>query len=192
MARRTKRGEEPGKEPDQESERREETAEQGAETRGRFVVLLRHGVAEDRTGDKPDEERSLTSEGHARMKEVARGLAELFPKAEAIYSSPLLRAVQTALWVSKGYRSRVKVQTTDALRPDATADDFREFLAGLPQKRIVLVGHEPTLTERAEELTGLGGHLDLKKGGCYGIRLDGRGALEWLLPPRVLRRLGRK
>ena len=72
----------------------------------RFIVLLRHGIAEDATPDKKDEDRGLTSEGHARMKQIARGLERALPKVQAIYSSPLLRAVQTALWVSKAYRSR--------------------------------------------------------------------------------------
>jgi len=39
-----------------------------------------------------DEDRSLTAEGHARMKQIARGLEQALPKANAIYSSPLLRA----------------------------------------------------------------------------------------------------
>src|SRR5215210_5316150 len=96
--------------------------------RDRFVVLLRHGIAEDRVGEKTDEERSLTPEGHARMKQIAKGLERAFPKAQVIYSSPLLRAVQTALWLSKGYRSRVKVNTTDALIPGASTKQFADFI----------------------------------------------------------------
>ncbi|HVR40817.1 MAG TPA: phosphoglycerate mutase family protein, partial [Thermoanaerobaculia bacterium] len=86
----------------------------------RFIVLLRHGIAEDATKDKPDAERGLTSEGHGRMKQIAKGLERAFPRAQTIYSSPLVRAVQTSLWVSKGYRSRIKVLTADALVPEAT------------------------------------------------------------------------
>jgi hypothetical protein len=34
------------------------------------------------------------------------------------------------------------------------------------------------------------GTIELKKGGCYGVRLfsDSSAQLEWMLPPRVLRR----
>lgn len=161
--------------------------------RDRFVVLLRHGIAEDRTADKPDDQRSLTSEGHARMKAIARGLARVFPKAQAIYSSPLLRAVQTSLWVSKGYRSRIKVQTSELLSPGATAKDFLAFINSTPERRVVLVGHEPTFTDNVMELIGLSGgsRVELKKGGCYGLRIrpDGKAVLEWLLSPRILRKL---
>ena len=40
------------------------------------------------------------------------------------------------------------------------------------------------------DLTGMRSHseIELKKGGCYGIRVeDGAAHLEWMLPPRILR-----
>ena len=173
--------------------RKHEDDEEEHGARDRFLVLLRHGIAEERTGEKPDEERSLTADGHARMKQISRGLEEIFPKAQAIYSSPLLRAVQTALWVSKGYRSRIKVHTTEALSPGADEKEFVEFIEGMKERRVVLVGHEPTLTDNMMALVKLKGphRLELKKGGCYGVRLksEGGAVLEWLLSPRILRRL---
>lgn len=148
-----------------------------------FLVLLRHGIAEDRDGSKPDEERELTAVGHKRMKQIARGLAELFPKAEAIVSSPLVRARQTAEWVARAYD--LPVEISDALTPDSHEARFRELVGNLSVKRAILVGHEPTLSAFTLALTGMTGAIELKKGGCYGIR-DGR--LEWMLPPRVMRR----
>ena len=159
----------------------------------KFIVLLRHGIAEDKSADKKDEDRSLTSEGHARMKQIARGLEKVFPRAQAIYSSPLLRAVQTALWVSKGYRSRVKVHSVDELRPEVAYEEFRAFLDSLPEKRVIVVGHEPSLSDHFMKLIGIKGSdkVELKKGGSYGVRLraDGTAVVEWLLSPRVLRKL---
>ncbi len=161
--------------------------------RDRFVVLLRHGIAEERSEGKSDEERSLTSEGHARMKQIAKGLERALPKAQAIFSSPLLRATQTALWVSKGYRSRVKVNTADALRPGSSTTEFADFVAKIQERRVIIVGHEPNLSAAMTKLVGLSGDaFELKKGGCYGVRLrgDGTAVLEWLLSPRILRKLG--
>lgn len=159
--------------------------------RDRFVVLLRHGIAEDPTADKRDEDRSLTSEGHARMKQIARGLERVFPKALAIYSSPLLRASQTALWIAKGYRSRVKVKATEALAPAATVAQVVDFLKGIEDRRAIVVGHEPNLSQAVMQLVGLAGNrVELQKGGCYGVRLRRDGAvLEWLLSPRILLKL---
>jgi phosphohistidine phosphatase len=160
----------------------------------RFIVLLRHGIAEEKTADKADAERSLTSEGHARMKQIARGLERAFPKAQVIYASSLLRAKQTALWVSKGYRSRVKVNTSEALTPSASPHEFAEFVKGIKERRVIVVGHEPNLSENLAELVGINGgaRIELKKGGCYGVRLrsDGTAVFEWLLSPRILRKLG--
>jgi phosphohistidine phosphatase len=161
----------------------------------RFLVLLRHGIAEERSDEKKDEDRGLTTKGHARTKQVARGLREILPDAQAIYTSPLLRAMQTALWVSRAYRSRVPIQTTDSLAPGTPAKDFLKMLAAIEERRAILVGHEPALTDDLFALIGLkgGAGIELRKGGCYGVRLlpDGTAKLEWVLPPRLLRRLGR-
>jgi phosphohistidine phosphatase len=158
----------------------------------RFFILLRHGIAEDPSPGKKDEDRGLTSEGHARMKEIARGLERSLPKAQVIYSSPLLRAVQTALWVSKGYKSKVNINTTDALAPGATPKQFLELIKTIPERRVIFVGHEPTLSANMAALVGIErAKVELKKGGCYGVRIapDGTATLEWLLSPRVLRKI---
>lgn len=158
----------------------------------RLIVLLRHGIAEDPSEEKRDEDRGLTAEGHARMKEIARGLERLLPKAQVIFTSPLLRAVQTALWVSKAYRSRVTVTTADVFSPGVKPKAMAEFLRGVEERRIIVIGHETSLSETCRVLTGLrGGELALKKGGCYGVRMTGdEGALEWVLTPRALRKMG--
>jgi phosphohistidine phosphatase SixA len=62
----------------------------------RFIILLRHGLAEERGDKKPDDLRELTGEGHRTMKKIGRGRVEIFPKAETIVTSPLRRALQTA------------------------------------------------------------------------------------------------
>ena len=156
----------------------------------RFLVLLRHGIAEDPSPEKKDEDRGLTSTGHTRMKEIARGLERAFPRAQVIYTSPLLRAVQTALWVSKGYKSRVTINTTDVLAPGASTKQFLALVKSIQETRVIFVGHEPTLSANLAALTGMErSALELKKGGCYGVRIDtsGKATLEWLLPPRLLR-----
>lgn len=166
------------------------TSKKAAPPPERFIILLRHGIAEERSPEKKDEDRGLTKEGHARTKEIARGLAAALPKAQAIYTSPLLRAVQTALWVSKGYRSRAQVNTTDALAPGATKKQFLALVKSIGESRAILVGHEPELSESVRALTGVA-VPELKKGGCYAVRLlpDGTAALEWMVPPRILRKL---
>ncbi len=149
----------------------------------KFVVLLRHGIAHPR-GTKPEEERDLTDIGHRRMKDVARGLANLFPKATRLISSPLIRCVQTAEWVEKAYGGRLEMEMSDALRPDADRAAFRKLIDATRSRRIIFVGHEPYLSEAVAMET------ELKKGGCYGVRISSHGMLlEWMLPPKALRHL---
>jgi phosphohistidine phosphatase len=156
-----------------------------------FIVMLRHGIAEEHGTRANDDERELTETGHGRMEEIGRGLAELFPKAEIIYSSPLIRCVQTAEWVRKAYGADMVVRKTDALRPDASPAEFRSLIAASDARNLICVSHEPTLSSAMADLTGMtDGTIELKKGGCYGVRFfgGGRATLEWLLPPRVMRR----
>jgi phosphohistidine phosphatase len=157
----------------------------------RVVVLVRHGIAEDPTPDKPDADRVLTREGNDRMKENAKGLRELFPRAEAIYSSPLVRAVQTALWISKAYKSKMSVDTTEAMLPEATAGQLRAFVDGLRQSHVILVGHDPSISANLLALAGWTGSFEMKKGGAAALRFSPGGivTLEWIAPPKVLRKL---
>lgn len=158
----------------------------------KFIVLLRHGIAEPHGARADDNARVLTATGNRRMKQIGRGLAKLFPTAEIIYSSPLIRCVETAEWLEKGYRSSIRVETYDALKPDAGVEDVRALVAGSEASRIICVGHESDLSKAMLGLTKMSaeGPIELKKGGCYGVRMfaDGSACLEWMLPPRVLRR----
>lgn len=173
-----------------------EAASKVAKRKGvsRFVVLFRHGLAEVHAVAKPDGDRSLTAEGHAKTKSAARGMEALFPEADTIFSSPLLRAMQTALWLTKAYKDKLKIQVTDTLLPSADPERLAELIASQDGRNIIVVGHEPHLTDSFATFVGVSSSLraDLKKAGCIGIRLDesGRGTLEWMLAPRMLRRLG--
>jgi phosphohistidine phosphatase len=161
------------------------------EANEKFIVLLRHGIAEPHGARADDDARLLTETGNRRMKQIGRGLARIFPKAEAIYSSPLIRCVETSEWVEKGYRSSIVVKTYDALKPGAGFDDFRALINSSEARRIICVGHEPNLSTAMLSLTKMSGEADieLRKGGCYGVRLlaDGSAKLEWMLRPRILR-----
>lgn len=175
-------------EPAEESDDRDDPA-----GRQQFVVLLRHGVAEERSDDKPDSDRSLTKEGVQKMKKISRGLAELLPDADVIVSSPLVRCVQTALWVAKAYDQKVEIRTADELIPGSGARGYRSVLSRIQVERAIVVGHEPDLTECMRNLLGLRSRADLqlRKGGAYGLDVAaGDATLRWMLTPRILRKLG--
>lgn len=146
-----------------------------------FVVLVRHGIAEDK-GGKSDFDRELTEAGAKKMKKIARVLAEIFPEADTIYSSPLIRAKQTAQHIADAYGSKLEISETDALRPEATPAYFRELIKHSGGENIICVGHEPNLSTITHDLTGA--NIVMKKGGFCGITWPSD--LEWLVPPSVL------
>jgi phosphohistidine phosphatase SixA len=70
-------------------------------------------------------------------------------------------------------------------------------LRGLRGERVMIVGHEPSLSGLASLLlTGSidGMRLALKKGGCIAVALRApaprAATLEWVMTPRALRRIG--
>ena len=171
----------------------QEDVEEEADHGERSIVLLRHGIAEDAAAGQTDEGRALTPEGHARMKQIGKGLERAFPRAHTIYASPLLRAQQTAMWISKAYRLRAKVETTEVLVPGASPGDLAAFLQSHPQRRLIFVGHEPNLSTNLLALIRAADHaaLEFKKGGAACVRLNaaGTGVLQWMMTPQLLTKL---
>ncbi len=161
------------------------------ETGEKFIVLLRHGIAEPHGARENDDDRVLTATGERRMKQIGRGLARFFPKAEVVYTSPLLRCMQTAEWVVKAYRKPSIMRAAGALKPGAGVDAIRTLIMSSEARRVICVGHEPSLSTAMLAITNLSsdGAIELRKGGCYGLRLraDGSATLEWMLRPRVMR-----
>ncbi|HEV8434534.1 MAG TPA: phosphohistidine phosphatase SixA [Thermoanaerobaculia bacterium] len=157
-----------------------------------LIVLLRHGIAEEKGGDKPDSERRLTREGNEKMKRVAKALEKMLPDADAIYSSPLVRAYETAEWMAKAYDRRIDIETTAALAPGHDPAEFRDLLRRAGSFGCAyFAGHEPHLTTLMLALTSTETHseLSLKKGGCYGLELDdptGTARLKFMLAPGLI------
>src|SRR3712207_1068374 len=66
------------------------------------VLVVRHAIAEEREAfakrsrGAPDGERPLTREGRRKFEAGAKGLHALVPKLDALATSPLTRAVETA------------------------------------------------------------------------------------------------
>jgi len=160
------------------------------------LLVFRHGIAEDRDKSGGDFGRALTPKGTARTKAAAVGLTVLCDPPDLILTSPKVRAKQTAEIAAEAFDQPIAEEPVLA---DGSASDVREALAGRRERRLMIVGHEPTLSELIELLIAdrpLRGGLLLKKAGAALIDVgleagdDDPGILHWLLPPRVLRALG--
>lgn len=155
------------------------------------LYFVRHGIAEDATGEMTDAERQLTREGIHRTKTTARALVEAGVKPRRLFTSPLARAQQTADILAEAWS--IKVTTRKVLSPGFSVDDVAHLISGLrADDRIMFVGHEPDLSTIISQLIG-GGEVIMKKGSVarvdVGMIEEGqplRGALIWLLPPKLL------
>jgi phosphohistidine phosphatase len=160
------------------------------------LYLIRHGVAEERGEDWPDDsQRPLTSDGIAKLRKEARGLGAMGEAFDHIVSSPLVRTRQTADVFAELLKNKPSISTADALAPAGTpAAVIQEITKHVRKGRVALVGHEPNLGELAAQLIGARAPLEFKKGGICRIDFEvlppkGVGTLRWFLPPRALRAL---
>ena len=164
------------------------------------LLVVRHGAAEDkdafaRTGED-DDLRPLTTAGQREMREVARAIRELVPEIDALATSPLVRAMQTAAVLGDAYgRKPVPVEW---LRPEAAFEDFARWASSHRDKKmVVIVGHEPHLSGLVSWLTAGAkrSFLQLKKAGACLLEVErsagaGSSTLLWSMGPKHLRAMG--
>jgi len=149
----------------------------------RQLWLLRHGEAEPH-GSAGDDERRLTERGEGQSRSAGRALAALEITFQAVYTSPKVRARDTARLACEALGCEPLEH--QPLRMGFSADDALELVHS--DDRILVVGHEPDFSQVVHDLTGA--QIDMKKGGVAGLRLEGgHGELIVLLRPRELDRL---
>lgn len=165
------------------------------------LSFLRHGLAADAqaAGLEADRARPLTDEGRDKTRRVADGLRRLGLVFDCILTSPLVRARETAEIVATVLGTKKALHVTDHLVPGATlhalVDELNRHHAGCAE--ILLVGHEPDLSRHIAVLTSgrPAVQIEMKKAGLCRLEIEdlraGRCAtLQWLLPPKLLVRLG--
>jgi len=172
---------------------------EGKAQSGYELYIMRHGLAAARggAGFADDAQRPLLPEGKEKMSEIAEGLKRAGLEFDWVVSSPLVRAIETAKIIAESLGSTGAVDVCDAMRPGGSPEEVIAFLAKRPGRtRVLMVGHEPDLSELAGRLIGAGSHTHLafRKGGCCLISFEefpprGPGRLEWWLTPRLMRKL---
>jgi len=86
------------------------------------LYLVRHAIAAERGDEWPDDsKRPLTETGINRFKEAVEGLAWLDVDIDEIFTSPLVRARQTADLLAAALHPRPTVKVLDALAPGHAA-----------------------------------------------------------------------
>jgi len=137
---------------------------------GRRLFLVRHAHAVDTAPLLGDAGRYLTGKGRKVMREVARDLVG--KGIDEIWTSPLVRAVQTAEILASALGLEDDVVVRAVLGPGHEPKDvLRAVDEQAPKGRcIALVGHEPDLSELASAVLG-GPFGGFKKAGVLGVTL---------------------
>ncbi|HEY6468126.1 MAG TPA: phosphohistidine phosphatase SixA [Candidatus Acidoferrales bacterium] len=158
-----------------------------------ILYFLRHANAgQHLMSPKKDEKRALDSEGIEQCGYVGRALAALEVQVDAIVSSPLKRATQTAFLVGNELGYEGKLQLDANLRPGATLADFRKLLEKyVRQEAIMVVGHNPNLSQFLGSVisdSACEASVELKKGAVARVEMRrNSGTLNWCLTPKVAR-----
>jgi phosphohistidine phosphatase len=110
------------------------------------VYLVRHAEA---APGEPDEMRALTPDGRRAARELGERLAADGVRPDAVISSPLLRARETAAEIGRAVG--VEPETDERLGFGATAAGLRDAVEGRGEA-VVAVGHQPDCGRIAAEL----------------------------------------
>lgn len=153
------------------------------------VWFLRHGEAEPHDA-RPDPERQLTTRGEEQAAAAGRALVALELPFQFVFTSPKVRAAETARLACEALGI-----TPDVHAPLASGfglDELKELLHIVGHdRRILLVGHNPDFSQLVYDLTGA--NVRLRKGAVAGVRRHGgTGELLTLLQPRELARISAK
>ena len=110
------------------------------------LLIVRHAEA---APGEPDDLRPLTAEGRAHARELGGRLRSEGFAADAVVTSPLLRARETAAALGLG-----EPKVDERLAPGASPDDVRDAASGRGDT-VIVVGHQPDCGQAVLELAGV-------------------------------------
>ena len=161
------------------------------------IVIVRHGAAVNigTNGVMCDADRMLSDEGQEKTRLSARGLAAVGCRPDAVLSSPLIRAVETARIMGEELCPKVSLQESETLVPDGSMVETTQAIMQSGGQCVMVVGHMPHLADLVSWLLcGGAAYIPLKKASacsllCEGAPRKGIAMLQWFITPRVLRLL---
>jgi len=163
------------------------------------LLLLRHAKSDWNAEYGRDHDRPLAPRGRAAAKLIGRFLEQVNCAPDLVVASSAVRARTTADLAAEagGWRNRLVV--TDKLYASSPIAVVQLISDQAPEvERLLLVGHNPTWEDTASLLIG-GGMIRLPTAAAACIRIPvlrwsevsaGRGVLQWLVTPKLLKRGG--
>ena len=152
------------------------------------LYLVRHADAEKIQPGKKDEDRKLSKEGKERIRGVANQWFYFIKRLDSICSSPYIRAVETAEIIGECFEFNGEIIKDKVLASGSYTKDLIELVNSFDGNDILIVGHQPDLSEHVSNLISSGGALiDFSKAAIAKISFNGKanlskGYLEYLIP----------
>lgn len=136
------------------------------------IYLVRHAEAVEQAEGVEDGTRWLTKKGRKVMQKAACRLHRKRVRPDRIITSPLTRAVQTAELLMAEVGSHAELSADSRLAPESTAEQVVELIQSCQKiDSIMLVGHEPLLSQTVALLVGKDRVAGLGKGTCICLEL---------------------
>ncbi|HSQ15798.1 MAG TPA: histidine phosphatase family protein [Candidatus Binatia bacterium] len=151
------------------------------------IYLVRHSEAVERLPSLPDVARYLSARGRVSFREMAHRFRDAGGLPTRIFTSPLVRAVQTAEILSETVRYEGEIVLDPRLAPGFGVAQMASVLDDCPTEReIAFVGHEPDLGVILTRLLSLPQGYAMRKGAIAALDLPKAGDplradLVWLL-----------
>jgi phosphohistidine phosphatase len=158
-----------------------------------IIYFLRHANAgQKKLNPKKDEKRPLDDEGVRQCTQMGRVLSAMQVSVDAVISSPLKRATQTAALVANEIGYEGKLYLDDSLRPESSYEQFRDVLRKHSKaEAVMVVGHNPNFSEFLGHTIATNGNrsfVDMKKGAVAKVESEQKKmVLQWMLTPRLAR-----
>src|SRR3954462_8949600 len=119
------------------------------------VFLVRHAEAVAETVEVRDPDRNLSVVGRTQARALGERMRWHDCVPTKVWTSPYVRAVQTAELIAIGLHCELPIESFPALAFDGSPRDVTAAVHALPDDAaVVLVGHEPSLSAIGALLTG--------------------------------------
>ena len=154
------------------------------------VLLVRHGEAVDMRAAPTDNDRWLTDPGRQTVAKVGKALTRLDLQYSCIYTSPLVRAVQTAEILAlthPDFHGPLEVHPALSSEEGSTAKALEPLDHAGDDDLIVMVTHMPKVGVLAGHLSGLAKFPSFRTSSACLLSIEGgKGRFQWMLDPETL------
>jgi len=119
------------------------------------IYFIRHSIAENISIEKLDYDRKITEEGILVLTKSAEIWKNYIEDLDCIYTSPLIRSVQTAGIISEVLQVK-EIVKDNSLGTGSNTADVIAIANRNSYKNIAIVGHQPDLSHHINNLCGIG------------------------------------